>query len=224
MVPRPQKAVPPFPPVPERHLRYTLPAMKQTVVSLLLSLAALALGSGCATATGGGAKVKAAEEPEEPKVVLVGPVSREQVEAAVPEWVAEEVAASPDAGAIQALAAVEPGAQVTVYLGTWCSDSRRELSRLWRALDEAGGAVPFSIDYVGVDEKKKEPADLLASAGLRYVPTLVVSRSGREVGRIVEESPGGVERDLLALLDGSASGLVTAKKELLEEKSDPSGH
>jgi hypothetical protein len=153
-----------------------------------------------------------AKEGEHP--ALVGPLTRQQVEEALPEWVEAEVAAQPEAAAAHALAAVPSGAAVTVLLGTWCSDSRREVPRLWRALDEAGGSVPFAISYIGVDQDKKEPAAEIAAAGLRYVPTLIVRRDGREVGRIVESAPHGVERDLLALLDGSAHGVVSGRDDL----------
>lgn len=167
---------------------------------------AAALGVATATATA----AAAAETPATP----VGPVTREQVEAAVPDWVQAEAEAQIDAEAARGLAAVEPGAEVTVFLGTWCSDSRRELSRLWRALDtaaaETGGAMPFDIRYIAVDEQKAQPADRIAESGIRFVPTLIVRRDGREVGRIVEHSPHGVEEDLLALLTGRAQGVVTA--------------
>ena len=153
--------------------------------------------------------------PEPPAApVLTGEVTREQIEESVPDWVAEEVTAQPDMSAAQALAAVSPGAEVTVYLGTWCGDSKRELPRLWRALDETGGAAPVAFRYVAVGRDKKEPVALTEGADLRYVPTFVVERDGREVGRIVEESPHGVERDLLALLDGSARGVVSARDDL----------
>ena len=150
--------------------------------------------------------------------VLLGPVTRQQVEAAAPAWVQAGVEAKPDLGAAHALAAVEPGAEVTVLLGTWCGDSRREVSRLWRALDEigataeggAGGGLPFSLAYIGIDEAKRQPAATVAATGLQFVPTLIVRRNGREVGRIVETSPHGVEVDLLALLNGKVSGLVSA--------------
>lgn len=144
---------------------------------------------------------------------LLGAVEREELEAAVPGWVAATVDAQIDEEAATALAAVEPGARVTVLLGTWCSDSRREIPRLWRALDQVGGLVPFEIDYVAVDEDKAEPAGLLAGRDLQYVPTLVVSRDGEEVGRVVEISPNGVERDLLDLLAGRASGVVTGRED-----------
>jgi cyclophilin family peptidyl-prolyl cis-trans isomerase/HEAT repeat protein len=154
----------------------------------------------------------AEEEPGPP--VLVGRVGRAEVERAVPSWVQAEVESAIDPLAAAGLTAVVPGAEVRVYFGTWCSDSKRELSRLWRALDEVGGAVPFAIDYIAVDEAKKEPEELTAGVGLAYVPTLVVRRGGEEVGRIIEESPHGVERDLLALLTGEARGVLSARDDV----------
>lgn len=158
----------------------------------------------------------AAAEDEEEKVPpsLLGPVTREQLEAAEPSWVAAMVEAEPDSAAAQALAEVPPGAEVTVYLGTWCSDSKRELARLWRALDETGGLVPFEIEYIAVDRAENRPPELERELDLRYVPTFIVRRGGAEVGRMVEESPGGIESDLLALLTGETTGVVSARDDV----------
>ncbi|HYU35927.1 MAG TPA: thioredoxin family protein [Thermoanaerobaculia bacterium] len=144
---------------------------------------------------------------------LVGTVTREQIESTQPDWKQAEDAAAPDLGAARSLATVRPGAEVTVFLGTWCGDSRREVPRLWRALDAAtaaGGSPPFQVHYIGVDRQKKEPAAPIANYEIEFVPTIIVSRQGREVGRIVEQSPNGVERDLLALLSGKARGVLSA--------------
>jgi thiol-disulfide isomerase/thioredoxin len=156
---------------------------------------------------------EAAAPPAGADGVLVGPVTREKVEA-VPDWMQAEVDARPDPAAAAALAAVEPGAEVTVYFGSWCSDSRRELPRFWKALDAAGGSVPFEIRYVAVDRQKQEPAAALAKDGVRYVPTFIVRRDGREVGRVVETSPKGIESDLLALLTGQAHGVLSTRDDL----------
>jgi len=153
----------------------------------------------------------AAAAPAQEEAVAVGPVTRETVEA-TPEWMQAEVDARPEAGAAKALATVEPGAEVTVFLGTWCGDSRREVPRFWKALDAAGGGVPFQVRYVAVDRQKKEPADALAKEDVRYLPTFIVRRGGHEVGRIVETSPHGVEQDLLELLTGKASGVLTGSR------------
>jgi hypothetical protein len=153
---------------------------------------------------------------------LLGATTREKVEA-TPDWVQAEVDAKPDAAAAQALATVEPGAEVTVYLGSWCGDSRREVPRFWKALDAAGGSVPFAVRYVAVDHAKKEPADLLKQDGVRYLPTIIVRRGGQEVGRIVETSPHGVEQDLLALLTGKATGVLSTRQDLAPAAQHPQG-
>lgn len=153
------------------------------------------------------------EDTDEPPA-LTGPVTRDEVERAVPEWVQAEIEAEVETAAALRLANVAPGAEVTVFLGTWCSDSKRELSHLWRALDEAGGLVSFELDYIGVDRDKEQPAELIEGSGLAYVPTFIVRRGGEEVGRIVEEAPGGIVHDLTALLTGETSGVVSARDDL----------
>ena len=161
-----------------------------------------------------------AEKKAEEKVP-VGPVTREAVEEASAAWVEAEVEAKPDAEAAHALAGVEPGAEVEVFLGTWCGDSRREVPRLWKAIDEAGGSVPFQIHYIGVDHDKKEPAGALADNDVHYLPTFIVRRGGHEVGRIVETSPNGIEHDLLALLTGQAKGVLATREDVTPPSSKP---
>jgi thiol-disulfide isomerase/thioredoxin len=167
-----------------------------------------------ASAAAAAAALAAPEEgaPKEP--AILGPTTRAAVEAAEPGWVEAEVAAAPDAAAAKALTMVPPGAAVTVYFGTWCGDSRRELTRYWRALDEVGGEVPFKVDYVAVDHADKRPPELAKEVGLLYVPTFIVRRDGTEVGRIVESAPDGIEHDLAALLTGQAHGVVSGRQDL----------
>ncbi|HET9765727.1 MAG TPA: hypothetical protein VFS60_02695 [Thermoanaerobaculia bacterium] len=177
-----------------------------------LALAAgLALALACVPAPALPAAEPAAAAPD-PEVQL-GPLTREQVERLDPRFVESEATAVIDSAAARELAAVAPGAKLEVYLGTWCSDSRREVGRFWRALDEVAEAVPFTVEYVGVDRKKVEPAALLAGADVHYVPTFVVSREGVECGRVVEKAPHGIERDLADLLAGAQHGLLSATQQ-----------
>ncbi|MES1244669.1 MAG: thioredoxin family protein [Acidobacteriota bacterium] len=176
--------------------------MKYAVLSLLLAMSSVAV----ATAQQQQASGK--------EGVLVGDVTREQIEESVPDWALSESESAPDPEACRGLAAVERGADVTVFLGTWCGDSRREVPRLWKALDLAGPAVPFEIHYIGVDRDKKEPDGRTSGDGVLYVPTFIVRRNGQEIGRIVEHSPAGIEKDLLALLTGQAHGLITSRTDL----------
>lgn len=188
--------------------------LRLALASLMVVFALPSCGSG------------AESEPEGDEPVLVGAVTREEIEEAVPGWVEGTASAEIDPEAAAALAEVPPGAEVTVFLGTWCSDSRREVPRFWRALDHArdrspdpvegpgDGGLPFTVDYVAVDRDKEEPAELLVGRDLAYVPTFVVRRDGREVGRIVESAPGGVEADLLALLRWEMWGVISGRDDV----------
>src|SRR5262245_31855033 len=178
----------------------------------LLAVLACISGLACASPPPPPPQTAAPTQPQE-KPVVVGETTRERIEA-VPEWAAAEAAAQPDVEACKALASVPPGAEVTVFLGTWCGDSRREVPRFWKALDAAGPEVPFAVHYIGVDRQKKEPSAPVTNNDIRYVPTFIVFREGREIGRIVEESPHGIENDLLALLTGQAQGLITTRTDL----------
>lgn len=160
-------------------------------------------------------------EPAEEEPVVVGQTTREQILATVPDWAQAEAESSPDAAAAQALGTVEPGAEIDVYLGTWCGDSRREVPRFWRALDLAGPAVPFEVHYIGVDRQKKEPSAPVTNNEILYVPTFIVRRNGQEVGRIVEDAPAGIEKDLLSLLTGQRKGLISTRSELQSPGSPP---
>jgi len=192
-----------------------LPA-RLAVLACIVTLATSCASTTVSAPTRPAAQVKSEEKPLA-KEVLVGETTRAAIEAA-PEWVAAEAESQPDTAASTALATVPPGAEVTIFLGTWCGDSRREVPRLWKALDIAGSwgvDVPFAIHYIGVDRQKKEPSAPVTNNDIRYVPTFIVSREGREVGRIVEESPHGIEKDLLALLTGQAQGLITTRTDLV---------
>jgi len=153
-------------------------------------------------------------EKEDSEPVLLGVLTRSTMEEAMPGWVEEEMAATPDFEAGAALAVAMSGAEIAVYLGTWCSDSARELARLWRALDEVGVIDPIEISYIGVDRDMQEPQEMLTGIGLQLVPTFIVRRNGQEVGRIIEVAPNGIELDLLALLSGEKRGVISGSEDL----------
>jgi len=151
----------------------------------------------------------AAPAPASPDIV-VGVTTREAIETAVPAWAEVRASTQVDATASAALARVAPGAEVIVVLGTWCGDSRREVPRLWRAL-EVAGEVPFTVRHIAVDRAKAAPGGVLDGLDVHYVPTFIVRRGGAEVGRIVEGAAEGLEVALGALLRGERTGVVSLR-------------
>lgn len=181
---------------------------------LLLLLFAAACG-GSSAGSPGTTVPNAPDAPARaPLPVLVGELTRERIEAEVPGWAEARDASPIDQAAAQALASVPTESELVVYLGTWCGDSKREVSRFFRALDVAG-TVPFRIRYVGVDRAKQAP-DLPDGLDLRFVPTFVVLRNGLEMGRLVESAPNGIEVDVGRLLRGEETGVISGRADALE--------
>lgn len=100
---------------------------------------------------------------------------------------------------------------LTVFLGTWCGDSKREFPRLMKILDRIG--FPESkLTIIGVNRKKESPGGKATLNGIKRVPTIIVERYGKELGRIIEMPKSGfIEKDLVEILqkdnDSAIKGL-----------------
>lgn len=89
---------------------------------------------------------------------------------------------------------------LTVFVGTWCEDSHREFPRLMKILD----AVGFNEDrltIIATNRKKESPNGEEGTFNIQYVPTIIVERYGKELGRIIETpNSGWLEKDLLEII------------------------
>ena len=87
------------------------------------------------------------------------------------------------------------GKEVTVLFGTWCHDSKREVPRLLKLLDESKVELE-SLTLFAVDRNKSDPEGFAKRLDLRYTPTIIVSEDGGEVARIIERPDSGLAIDL----------------------------
>lgn len=88
---------------------------------------------------------------------------------------------------------------VTVVMGTWCSDSQREVPRFYKILDY----LEFNesnIDLICVDRAKAGVADEVDGLNIKLVPTFIFYKDGKELGRIVETPEATLEKDLANIL------------------------
>ena len=92
--------------------------------------------------------------------------------------------------------------QAIIILGTWCSDTKRELPRFFKILDASQFDSADVTLYAVNREKKAEGVDL-SSYAVERVPTFVFFRRGREIGRIVESPSATLEDDMVEILGHS---------------------
>lgn len=88
----------------------------------------------------------------------------------------------------------------TIFMGTWCGDSKREVPRIFRILDYCGVA-PSRIRLIMVSHAdstyKQSPGHEERGMDIFKVPDLLVYYKGREEGRIIESPVVSLEKDLL---------------------------
>lgn len=91
----------------------------------------------------------------------------------------------PQAEAVKTIQAKANLFQVVLFLGTWCEDSHQLVPKYLATL-EAAGFAEDRLTLIATDRKKQAPANLHNPFGIVNVPTLLVMKDGKEVGRIVE--------------------------------------
>ncbi len=88
---------------------------------------------------------------------------------------------------------------IFIVMGTWCSDSRRELPRFYKIIDEIG--FPESnITLIAVDTHKKSNDTKLNEIKFTRIPTFIFYRNNIEIGRIVESTNKSLEKDMLDII------------------------
>ena len=91
--------------------------------------------------------------------------------------------------------------QLLIFLGTWCEDSQVIIPKLFPFFDAAG----FSNDritLIGVDRNKKSISHITDALNVINVPTVIVMKEGKELGRVVEYGQYGmVEKELAEIAD-----------------------
>ncbi len=95
--------------------------------------------------------------------------------------------------------------QIVAFMGTWCEDSKFVIPKLY-AVTEAAGYPEKSITLFGTDRNKTTIGNLAEAFKLVNVPTIIVMKEGKEIGRIVEFGKYGMfEIDLSQILNSIAT-------------------
>ena len=90
---------------------------------------------------------------------------------------------------------------ITLFMGTWCEDSHRDVPHLYKILDQLN-YDESKLTVYAVNEEKTTPEKFEEGKNIIQVPTIIFYKNGKELGRIVEYSINTVEEDMLAILSG----------------------
>ncbi|MEN8788234.1 MAG: thioredoxin family protein [Flavobacteriaceae bacterium] len=95
---------------------------------------------------------------------------------------------------------------ILVFMGTWCSDSQREIPALMKILEKAA-FPPEQLKIIGVYDKgpfyKTSPNGEHWGLQIKMVPTIIFLKDGKEVNRIVESPVESLEKDIGKISSGA---------------------
>jgi thiol-disulfide isomerase/thioredoxin len=101
-------------------------------------------------------------------------------------WFAEnQQGYTPEQNALNALRANRDSINIIAFGGTWCGDTKNILPKFF-VLADAAGLSQDRITLLGVDHSKKTIQHLSEAFGIVNVPTIIVMKNGKELGRVVE--------------------------------------
>lgn len=116
-------------------------------------------------------------------------------------WFMDNYKYSPDQKKLGLLKEALKGKTITIFMGTWCEDSRMQVPALMNILD----AIKYDhskITLITMSEDKDTPENFEEGKNIEYVPTIIVYNNNDEMGRIIEYPIESLEADLLKIATG----------------------
>ncbi len=90
-------------------------------------------------------------------------------------------------------------AEVTIFLGTWCGDSKLWVPRFIKLWDELGldrDQLKFVALHRDTEHYKQGPKQEEAGLNIHRVPTFIFKKEGKEIARMVESPINSLEADI----------------------------
>ena len=107
---------------------------------------------------------------------------------------------TPDTSILNKLETSKDQVRFIVFGGTWCEDTQFILPRFYSILAKAG-FPETGTTLLGVDRTKKTLGNIADAFKITNVPTIIVMKDGREIGRVIEYGKNGKwDQELEAIL------------------------
>ncbi|MEP7237517.1 MAG: thioredoxin domain-containing protein [Ferruginibacter sp.] len=171
--------------------------MKKYVFTLLFIISATA-------AVFAQAQYEASQDPKHPEVkVARGLINKYQLQndTAFKWYSPNQGGYKPDTATLNAFERAKGKYQFVVFGGTWCEDTQFILPKFF-LLQEKSGLSENTITLFGVNRDKNSLGNIANAFNVTNVPTFIVMKDGKEVGRVVEYGKTGKwDKELAGLLN-----------------------
>lgn len=144
-------------------------------------------------------KITTDEKNGEPLILGYCPVSAMNDSVFNNTWTEEYNNYQPDFETLDSLEGKLDSINIKIVFRSTCSDSREQLPRFFKILNELNYPVN-TITLIGVNREKQGLSNEAEGLEIEFVPTIIFYKDGKEIGRIVETPAESLEKDLLKML------------------------
>ena len=117
---------------------------------------------------------------------------------------------TPEATVVDAFKKAKDSVRILAFSGLWCDDTKFIIPRFY-AIADAAGMDSSRIVMLGVDRDKKTIELMSETFNVTLVPTIIVLKNGKEVGRVVEYGKTGMfDRELAQIVESAVAPAKTA--------------
>lgn len=131
---------------------------------------------------------------------LLGPLSKEEILENFPDWQMEVASYVPDQEVIEKLQSIPSEIKIEIFLGTWCSDTKRNVSAYFKIMDMVDNPL-IMTSYIGLPREDDSRKPFIEGKNIIKVPTFIILINDEEKGRIIENPTKSVEEDLLDIIN-----------------------
>lgn len=133
------------------------------------------------------------------KDILVGQVTPQDIWENISDWKQAYDEFQPDSAVVRKFRAISDDYTIVCVFGTWCPDSKAGVPEFIKTL-KAADNPHLKLELFAVDRQKNDPDHSAAKYDIERIPTFVVFREGKEIGRMVETPLRSFEEDFLQLI------------------------
>jgi thiol-disulfide isomerase/thioredoxin len=144
-------------------------------------------------------KITLDENNDEPLILGYCPISVLNDSLLDSTWTLEYNNYQPDYNVLDSLEGRLDDINIKIVFRSTCSDSREQLPRLFKILNELNYNVN-SIVLIGVNREKQGLSNETEGLEIELVPTIIFYKDGSKIGRIVETPAESLEKDMLQIL------------------------
>ena len=97
---------------------------------------------------------------------------------------------SPEMKILTAFETAKTSVHFILFGGTWCDDTQYIVPKFFK-IQELSGFPDSAVSFYGVDRDKKTIGNISHAFNITNVPTIIIMKEGKEIGRVVEYGKTG---------------------------------